>query len=98
MGVFIFVFLPANLLLSGCRDKKDRVDKGLVSLQLNPHTSIKVYEGAKTCDECHPGVIADVRASTHYKFLSKLPENHVYENSATTTPVSATHAGKMTKI
>jgi hypothetical protein len=80
----------AGLHLSGCRDKDTKLS--------NVHSNIVVYEGAKTCDECHPGVIADVRASTHYKFLSELPDNYVYENAAAATPVTATQAGKMTKI
>jgi hypothetical protein len=79
-----------SLHLSGCRDKDTKLS--------NVHSSIAVYEGAKTCDKCHPGVIADLRASTHYRFLSELPDNYVYDNAAASTPVAATHAGKMTKI
>ena len=70
-----------SLYLSGCRDNKSKL--------FNIHSSIAVYEGAKTCEKCHPGVIADVRASTHYTFLSRLPDNYVYENAAATDPVTA---------
>ncbi len=84
----VLLVFTANLYLSGCRD-------GSTS---SPHSSIAVYEGAKTCEQCHPGVIADVRASTHYTFLSKLPDNYVYDNASMSTPVTATHSGKMTKI
>ena len=41
---------------------------------------IQNYEGAKTCEQCHAGSIAELQQTVHYKFESSLPENYIYDH------------------
>jgi len=54
---------------------------------------ISEYEGAETCEECHPGKINEVMNSTHYKLMSKLPLDFLYTNSEATEKAPYAQSG-----
>ncbi|MEP0815394.1 MAG: Ni/Fe-hydrogenase cytochrome b subunit [bacterium] len=54
---------------------------------------ISEYNGAKTCEKCHPGKIAEVVNSTHYTLTSKIPMDFLFLDEDATKPAPVGRAG-----
>lgn len=57
---------------------------------------IHKYDGAKTCEVCHPGTMAEIMKTVHYKFESPVPENYLFDEKG--NPLDIEESGKFWKL
>lgn len=66
------------------------------SAQMDHSLFIQNYQGAQTCEGCHPGSIAQLQQSVHYKFESPILENYLFTEEG--EPVDIEVSGKYWKL
>lgn len=64
--------------------------------QVDHSNFIQNYEGAKTCEACHEGSIAELQDTVHYKFQSAVLPDYLYEEDG--TPHEIEVSGKLWKF
>ena len=68
-----------------------------VFAQMDHSSFIQNYEGAKTCEGCHSGMVAHIQTTVHYKFESDVPEGLLFEEDGV-TPREIQQSGKLWKL
>ncbi len=57
---------------------------------------IREYKGAKTCETCHSGSIAELQQTVHYKFESSVPQDYLFDEEG--HPLEIQRSGKLWKL
>jgi hypothetical protein len=69
----------------------------LMSSALMDHSMfIPNYQGAQSCEMCHPGKIAELQNTVHYKFESPVPENYLHDEEGNVLTIEK--SGKLWKL
>ncbi len=82
-----FICCGALLLLVAVAGSASAIDHSLF---------INEFNGAQTCETCHPGTVAAIQQTVHYKFESAVPENYLYDEEGNLREID--RSGKLWKL